>query len=43
VFLPTSWGSDEKRVLIGWFAMPAVVGAIAMYVAHKRRAKIWHE
>lgn len=43
VFLPTSWGSDEKRVLMGWFAMPAVVGAIAMYVAHKRRAKIWHE
>jgi hypothetical protein len=43
VFLPTSWGSSKERVLQAWFAMPALVGALAMFLAYKRRAKIWHE
>jgi hypothetical protein len=43
VFLPTSWGSAKERVLTAWFAMPALVGALAMFAAHRRRSKIWHE
>jgi hypothetical protein len=43
VFLPTSWGSSKERVLQAWFAMPALIGALAMFLAYKRRAKIWHE
>lgn len=43
VFLPLTWGSHKERVLQTWFALPALIGALAMFVAHKRRAKIWHE
>jgi hypothetical protein len=43
VFLPMSWLQMEERALSPWLAAPALVGALAMFVAHTRRAKLEYE